>query len=61
MADPERFDVVPDPTFHADADLDPDLALDPKRFSYEEIFFLQNLTKPVICNFSVTMREEGRG
>ena len=43
MADPERFDVVPDPTFHADADLDPDLALDPKRFSYEENFFLQNL------------------
>ena len=43
MADPERFDVVPDPTFHADGDPDPDLAPDPKRFSYEENFFLQNL------------------
>ena len=25
MADPERFDMDPDPTFHADADPDPTL------------------------------------
>ena len=69
MADPERFDVVPDPTFHADADLDPDLALDPKRFSYEENFFSSKSLRicfKILLNlsyvfFSVTMREEGRG
>ena len=38
MADPEPFDAVPDPTFHADADPDPDLNLapDPKCFTYDE-------------------------
>ena len=69
MADPERFDVVPDPTFHADGDPDPDLAPDPKRFSYEEKIFSSKSLRicfKILPNlsyvfFSVTMREEGRG
>ena len=36
MADPERFDADPDPTFHADADPN---------------FFLQNLKKIFTGNF----------
>ena len=52
MADPERFDADPDPSFYADADADPNpkklLARERKFFSsYLQLFFL------------VTRREEG--
>ena len=30
MADPERFDADPDPSFHADADPDPKFSLTPR-------------------------------
>ena len=58
MADPECFDVVPDPyldpTFQADADPDPTffLARERKKCSSKSSFFLlHNLTKLVMCNF----------
>ena len=64
MADPERFDADPDPTFQADADPDPDL--DPNTFTRVKFFYLrifnycfQSLPKLVIVIFSVKMREEG--
>ena len=60
MADPERFDAGPDPTFQADADPDPN------PFTKVNIFFLQIfnycfqcLPKLVIVIFSVKMWEEG--
>ena len=69
MADPDRFDADPDPTFHADADPAPNP--DPKYFLAREnkeichpnlqLFFsiiLQNLSCVI---FSVTIRKEGRG
>ena len=46
MADPERFDADPDPTFQADADPDPapDLDPEPNPFSrVQEIFSSSNL------------------
>ena len=58
VADPERFDADPDPTFQADAD--------PNPFTRVRHFFLQifnycfqSLPKLVIVIFSVKMREEG--
>ena len=54
MANPERFDVDPDPTFHADADPYPDLK---KLTKGEKKFFkifnycFEILTKLVMCNF----------
>ena len=60
VADPERFDADPDPTFQADADPDPN------PFTRVKIFFLpifnycfQSLPNLVICNFSARMQEEG--
>ena len=65
MADPERFDADPDPTFKADADPDP--APDPNHFrrvkkNFHQIFnyCFQSLPKLVIVIFSVKMREEAR-
>ena len=43
MADPDRFDADPDPTFHADPD--------PNFSSKSSTIFCQNLTKLVMCNF----------
>ena len=64
MADPERFDADPDPTFQADADLD--LAPDPNTFTRGRNFFLQifnscfqSLPKLVMCNF-LSKNEGGR-
>ena len=67
MADPDRFDADPDPTFHADADPAPNP--DPKYFlarenkknlsSKSSTFFLHNLTKLVTCNFLCNNTERG--
>ena len=45
MADPERFDADPDPTFQADADPDPapDLDPEPNPFTRVKIFSSSNL------------------
>ena len=54
MADPERFDADPDPTFHADADPDPKKFLlggEKKNVFQIFKFVLHNLTKLVMCNF----------
>ena len=57
MADPERFDAGPDPTFQADADPDPN------RFIRVRKIFLTIVSKVfqnLSCvTFSVRMREEG--
>ena len=58
MADPERFEADPDPTFQADADC---LARERKPFSKLHFVLLHILTKVVMCNFSVSIREEGLG
>ena len=36
MADPERFDADPDPSFHADADPDPKFSLTPRPRNFSE-------------------------
>ena len=52
MADPERFDADPDPTFYADADPDPNfLARKRKKFFKIFNYIFQYLTKLVMCNF----------
>ena len=59
MADPERFDADPDPTFHADAELRIRIQI---FFAWErkKNFFkiLQNLTCVI---FAVTVQEEVGG
>ena len=62
VADPERFNADPDPTFQADAAPDPD----PNPFTRVINFFSSNLqllfpksSKLVMCNFSARMRKEG--
>ena len=60
MADPERFDADPDPTFQADANPDPILLLGLDIFFLQiSIYCFQSLQKLVMCNFSARMREEG--
>ena len=70
VADPERFDADPDPTFPADADPDPtfpaDADPDPNPFTRVRNFFsqifiycFQSRSKLVRCNFSARMQEEG--
>ena len=49
VADPERFDADPDPTFQADADLDPNPFSRVRNFFFNYCF--QSLPKLVICNF----------
>ena len=54
MADPERYDADPDPTYQADADLGPKIVKlqGEKKFFLPNLFFLlHNLTKLVVCNF----------
>ena len=60
VADPERFDADPDPTFKADADPDPNPFTRVKNV-FLQIFnyCFQSLPKLVIVIFSVKMREEG--
>ena len=60
VADPERFDADPDPTFQADADPDPNPFTRVKNF-FLQIFnyCFQSLPKLFILFFSVKMREEG--
>ena len=60
VADPERFDADPDPTFQADADPDPNPFTRVRNF-FLQIFnyCFQSLPKLVMCNFSARMREEG--
>ena len=62
MADQERFDADPDPTFQADADPAPNFChLErQKKMSNFHFFLLHNLTvQNLSCViFSVTMREE---
>ena len=55
-----------DPTFHADADRDPDpkyfLARGRKKISSKSKFYFAIIFQNLSCViFSVTMREEGRG
>ena len=52
MADPERFDADPDPTFQADADPDPNPFTRVRNF-FLQIFnyCFQSLPKLVMCNF----------
>ena len=59
MADPERFDADPDPTFKADADPDP--TPDPIPFTRvkKKYYCSQSLPKLVVVIFSVKMQEEG--
>ena len=60
VADPERFDMDPDPTFHAD--VDPDPAPDPKlnKNSSKSSPILSKIVPNLLCViFSVTMRKEG--
>ena len=59
MADPERFDADPDPTFKADADPDPNPFTRVKK-NVLQIFnyCFQSLSKLVKVIFSVKMREE---
>ena len=63
MADPERFDADPDPTFHADTDPDP-------KFSSRKEIKISSKSSPIRSKilpnlscviFSVTTREEGSG
>ena len=54
MADPERYDADPDPTYQADADLGPKIVKlqgEKKNFLPNLFFLLHNLTKLVVCNF----------
>ena len=54
MADPERFEVDPDPTFHDDADPDTKffVARERTNFSFKSpTIFFQNLIKLVMCHF----------
>ena len=55
VADPERFDVDPDPTFHADEDPGD---TDPNMF-YSFTYSFQNLPQTLTVIFSVTIQEEG--
>ena len=60
MADPERFDADPDPTFQADTDPDPNpFTRVKKKFLQIFNYCFQSLPKLVIVIFSVKMREEG--
>ena len=64
MADPERFDMDLDPTFHADGDPNPKLKLGRKKKIFKIsshlmiLYSFQNRTKRVCVIFSVTMQEE---
>ena len=62
VAEPERFDADPDPTFQADLDPDPDpkiFSWGKKQFSFKIFTYsFQNLTKLDFVIFSITMREE---
>ena len=49
VADPERFNADPDPTFQADADLDSNPFSRVRNFFFNYCF--QSLPKLVICNF----------
>ena len=60
VADPERFDADPDPTFQADADPDSNPFTRMKtKFLQIFSYCCQSLPKLVIVIFSVKMREEG--
>ena len=61
MADPERFDAYPDPTFQGDADPDPKFVyLGREKFSNLHLFLLHNLKKRVMCNFLSNNEGGGR-
>ena len=54
MADPERYDADPDPTYQADADLGPKIVKlkgEKKNFLPNLFFSSPYLTKLVVCNF----------
>ena len=57
VADPERFNADPDPTFQADADLDSNPFSRVRNFFFNYCF--QSLPKLVICNF-FSKNGEGR-
>ena len=69
MADPERFDVDPDPTFHAEAAPDPAPDLDQypnflawmrKNISSKSSTIVSKILQKLSCViFSVKMRKEG--